>query len=54
MTVQFLLDEHYAEVIAAALRSTGRGDRTAELVTALRTWLDQPEATRRPVEDWLI
>jgi predicted nuclease of predicted toxin-antitoxin system len=121
MTARLLLDEHYAEDIAAALRSTGhdvvatvsdaelrgtsdpelfhhaaekdrrivtenikdfrplllqaiatgsptaplllvpprrfprgRGDRTAVIVTALRAWLDHPDAPRRPVEDWLI
>jgi predicted nuclease of predicted toxin-antitoxin system len=120
MTVRLLLDEHYAEAIAAALRAAGydvvatvsnaelrgtsdpelyrhaaetnrrivtenindfrplllqaiatghptaslllvpprrfprgRGDRTAAIVTALRSWLDHPDAPRRPVEDWL-
>ena len=120
MTVQLLLDEHYAEAIAAGLRATGhdvvatvsdadlrgssdpelfrhtagdgrrivtenikdfrplllqaiatgspaaplllvsprrlprgRGDRTAVIVTALRAWLDHPDAARRPIEDWL-
>lgn len=120
MTVQLLLDEHYAEAIAAALCAAGhdvvaaasdaelrgmsdpelfrhaaetnrrivtenikdfrpllvqaiatgfpaaplllvpprrfprgRGDRTAAIVTALRGWLDRPDAIRRPVEDWL-
>jgi hypothetical protein len=31
----------------------GRGDRTAAIVVALATWLAQPDADRRPVEDWL-
>ncbi len=120
MTVQLLLDEHYAEAIAAALRAAGhdvvapvadaelrgtsdpelfrhaadanrrivtenvkdfrplllnaiatgapaaalllvpprrfprgRGDRTSAIVTALRTWLEHPDATRRSMEDWL-
>jgi hypothetical protein len=120
MTVQLLLDEHYAEAIAAALRATrhdviatvsdaevrgtsdpelfrhaaetnrrivtenvkdfrplllqaiatgspaaplllvpprrfprGRGDRTAAITAALRTWLGSPDTTRRPIEDWL-
>jgi len=120
MTVQLLLDEHYAEDIAAALRATGhdviatvsdaelrgasdpelfrhaakinrrivtenvkdfrplllhaiatgsaaaplllvpprrfprgRGDRTAAIVTALRSWLDRTDGIPRPIEDWL-
>ncbi|MGL4340488.1 MAG: DUF5615 family PIN-like protein [Rhodoglobus sp.] len=120
MTVRLLLDEHYAEEIAVALRASdhdvvaavsdselrgasdpelfhyaaetsrrivtenikdfrpqlllaigsghpaaplllvaprrfprGRGDRTAMIIAGLRTWLDRPDAARRPVEDWL-
>jgi len=31
----------------------GRGDRTAAIVAALRSWLERPDASRRPLEDWL-
>lgn len=31
----------------------GRGDRTVVIVAALDTWLAQPDADQRPVEDWL-
>lgn len=32
----------------------GRGDRTAIIAAALATWLERPDADRRPLEDWLV
>lgn len=32
----------------------GRGDRTAVIACALSAWMRAADATRRPVEDWLI
>ena len=32
----------------------GRGDRSAAIIAALHEWLIAPDASERPLEDWLI